>query len=99
MGQEAELPPNERMNSLDPTELIIIGTLHGRHNTAKHYTPEALRQILLALRPHLFCTETEAQHIGDDGYCKTLEGELESSMDRWPDGVALEQASRQLGIR
>jgi hypothetical protein len=39
------------MNSSDPTELIVIGTLHGRHNTAKRYTPEALRQILLALRP------------------------------------------------
>lgn len=87
------------MKSSDSAELIIVGTLHRRHNTAKCYTPEALREILLALRPHLFCTETEAQHIGEDGFCKALEGDLESVVDKWPDGVALEQASRELGVR
>ena len=86
------------MNSPGPIELIIIGTLHSRHNTAKRYMPEALRQILLALRPHLICTETEARHIGDDGYYK-LDLEPESLMDKWPDGVVPDQVARQLGIR
>ena len=61
-----------------PDPAIIIDAMHSHHNTARRYTPEALRQILLALRPHSICTETEAQHIGDDGYCK-LDVELDRS--------------------
>lgn len=86
------------MNSPDPTELIIMGTLHSRHNTAKYYTPEALRQILLALRPALFCTEAEAWVLGDDGYVKP-ELKWSSNKDKWPDGTALDEAARALGIR
>jgi len=79
----------------EATELIVIGTLHSRHNTAKHYTPEALREILLALRPHRFCVETEPQHIGDDGYARPA-ADLEAERTRMPDGVVLVEVSRQL---
>lgn len=86
------------MSPSDPTQLIAIGALHRGHNTAKHYTPEALRQILLALRPHWFCVEAEPQHIGDDGYARPVP-DLESARARMPEGVVLDEVSRQLGIR
>jgi hypothetical protein len=86
------------MESPDSAELIIVGGLHGRHNTVKRYTPEALREILLALRPHRFCVETEPQHIGDDGYARPV-ADLEAERARMPDGVVLDEVSRQLQIR
>ena len=86
------------MKIAEPTELIIVGTLHGRHNTAKLYTPEALRRILLALRPHRFCVEAEPQHISDDGYCRPV-ADVESERARMPEGVVLDEVSRQLGIK
>jgi hypothetical protein len=86
------------VSSSSPTELILIGTLHAGHNTAKRYTPEALRQILLALRPHRFCVEGEPEEIAGDGYAR-IPANLEAERARMPEGVVLGEVSRQLGIR
>jgi hypothetical protein len=86
------------MTSSGPAELIIIGTLHGGHNTARHYTPEALLRILLALRPHRFCAEAEGHHIGEDGYARPP-ADPEAERVWMPDGWALEEASRELQVR
>ncbi|NIM06294.1 MAG: hypothetical protein GTO55_07905, partial [Armatimonadetes bacterium] len=78
-----------------PTEVIIIGTMHGTHNKAKQYTVDELRKILLALKPAAICVEMFKGNIGDDG---TLTEQALKDRNV-PEVPVVDQAARTLGIR
>jgi hypothetical protein len=77
------------------TEVIIIGTLHGAHNQNPRYSEDALREILLALKPDAILVEMYSRHFNEDG---SLNMEM-IYLEHCPDVRAPHDAASALGIR
>ncbi len=84
------------MDQAPGTEIIIIGTLHGGHNEAKHYTEQALKDIIVGLKPDAICVELYSKHFRPDG---TLTDDTLAFCDQYPDVRAPNDAANELGIR
>lgn len=50
-----------------PTEVVIIGTLHGAHETNPNYNERTLSNILVALEPDAICVELYSTFFNPDG--------------------------------
>ncbi|GAG37347.1 unnamed protein product, partial [marine sediment metagenome] len=73
------------------TEVIIMGTIHAQHLKAAAYSPEVLREILLALKPSAILNELPLDQVEADGRPKHREyGD--------PEGWASDQAASQLNV-
>ena len=46
-----------RAGGLRPSEVIIVGTIHGEHRTSKRYSTDVLRRLLIAMHPDYVLTE------------------------------------------
>jgi hypothetical protein len=79
----------------NPTELVIIGTMHKHHNTAEYYTTDALGEIFTALQPAALCVALNSTFFGPDGYLKP---ELRQPQD-YPEIVVADDIAKTLGIR
>ncbi len=79
----------------DPTEIIVLGTIHSAHNENEHYSPDRLREILLALRPAAFCVELYSKFFDEDG---TIRQEFVENSD-CPEVCVATDAANELGVR
>ena len=84
------------MNEAPSTEIIFIGTIHSGHFEAKHYTAQAVKDILLALKPDAICVEACTKHLNPDG---TLRKEVLEDCRDTPEVYAANEAAMGLGIR
>lgn len=76
-----------------PTQVVILGTIHGHHLKNIYYSPEALRTILLELKPDAILNELPLNQVDADG--RPLDKDRTSCPENWAsDGVAT-----QLGIK
>jgi tetratricopeptide (TPR) repeat protein len=64
---EGPAPADEAAAERRPTEVVIIGTLHGAHETNRNYNERTLRNILLALEPDAICVELYSTFFNPDG--------------------------------
>ena len=83
------------MNEGRSTEIIILGTIHSGHFEAKHYTAQAVKDILLALKPDAICVELYSRFFNPDG---TLTEEA-MSFPSCPEVQAANEAATELGVR
>lgn len=81
--------------SAQPTETVLIGTIHGSHNRNPNYGPQHLEDIVLALHPAAICIELYRGLFNPDG---TLRDEVVSNLD-YPENAAADRAARALGIK
>ena len=81
--------------STQPTETILIGTIHGSHNRNPNYGPRHLEDILLALHPAAIGIELYRGLFNPDG---TLRDEVVSNLD-YPENAAVDRAARALGVK
>jgi hypothetical protein len=79
--------------SAQPTETVLIGTIHGSHNRNPNYGPHHLEEILLALQPAAICVELYRAFFNPDG---TLRDEVISNLD-YPENAVADRAARALG--
>ena len=79
--------------SAQPTETILIGTIHGSHNRNPNYGPQHLEEILLALRPAGICVELYPALFNPDG---SLQNEVVANLN-YPENGAADRAARALG--
>ena len=56
-ASQARDRPNSTGRSFRPTEVIVIGTIHGTHRTSTRYSTDVLRRLLIAMRPEFVLTE------------------------------------------
>ncbi len=78
----------------EPTEVIIIGTTHGRHHDAKRYTAAELERVLLATQPDAIAVEMESGSFPADGRIH----EDECNYQDFPELRAIAKASRELEV-
>jgi len=67
-----------------PTQVIILGTLHGSHRTCTNYSLEVLRKVIVAMKPAAILIEQppdrEGQPTVRDGRATNPGGSVESTM-------------------
>jgi hypothetical protein len=67
-----------------PTQVIILGTLHGSHRTSTNYSLEVLRQAIVTIKPAAILIEKQPDHDGQptvrDGRAINPEGSVESTI-------------------
>lgn len=81
--------------SAQPTETILIGTIHGSHTRNPNYGPQHLEEILLALQPAAIGVELYRALFNPDG---ALRDEVLSNTD-YPENAAANRAARALGVK
>jgi len=77
------------------TEVVIIGTIHDRHYESSKYTPEVLKEIILALKPDAILNELPLSQVDSDG--RPLSRHYFQSPECWAaDTVATELGVKQI---
>jgi len=89
------ISPAKSQTPIDPnkTQVVIIGTLHGKHYESSKYKPEVLKEIILSLKPDTILNELPLSLVDPNGrpiFRHYLQG---------PEGWAADTAAMQLGIK
>ncbi|MCK5472651.1 MAG: hypothetical protein KAI59_01350 [Planctomycetes bacterium] len=84
--------PN-RTASMQKTQVIIIGTIHGRHLQNFDYKPEVLKDIILSLKPAAILNELPISQWDPNGR------PLHKDHDKHPEGWASDTAAHQLNAK
>ena len=79
--------------SIQKTQVIIIGTIHGRHLQNSDYKPEVLKDIILSLKPAAILNESPLSQWDPNGR------PLYRDHDKHPEGWASYTAARQLNAK
>jgi len=94
------------LDKAKPTEIIIIGTLHGSHNTNENYSPDHVKRILLALKLDLILVELPPTIVGGDGKPHEtaekdgrISKDLLKAADDFPEFAATDEAAHDLNVR
>ena len=58
-------------SAAQPTEVVIIGTIHAEHLKSESYSPEVLLEILLAVKPDAILIELPLDQVNTDGSPKS----------------------------
>lgn len=74
------------------SEVIIIGTIHGRHETVPGYTTQVLKEILVSLSPDLIGVELYGAYFNEDGSIR------DDILPRSPESQAGNHAAKKLGV-
>ncbi|MHC4575432.1 MAG: S41 family peptidase [Planctomycetota bacterium] len=86
---ETQAPPEAKK-----TEIIIIGTIHSFHHKNPKYSPEVLREIILALKPDAILNELPLSLVGPNGR-PIIRAKDSSCPEIW----AADAVATQLGVR
>ncbi len=62
---------NAQTNGLAPSQVVILGTMHGSHRTSTNYSLEVLRKVIVAMKPAAILIE---QPPDRDGHPTVREG-------------------------
>jgi len=80
------------------TEIVIMGTIHGRHDQNPRYSADVLRKILLDLQPAAICVELDGYYFDPDGSLQRWVVEREELRAASPEIVVAESVCSTLGI-
>jgi carboxyl-terminal processing protease len=75
------------------TQVVIVGTIHARHNENPQYSPEVLRDIISHLRPAAILNELPLSQVDPNGR------PLFRDRDKHPEGWAADTVATQLGVK
>jgi carboxyl-terminal processing protease len=75
------------------TQVVIVGTIHTRHNENPQYSPEVLRDIISHLRPAGILNELPLSQVDPNGR------PLFRDRDKHPEGWAADTVATQLGVK
>lgn len=56
----------------DSTQVLVIGTIHGNHETNSHYTYQDLLNILNTYKPDVICVEIPPSYFRKQSYLKEM---------------------------
>jgi hypothetical protein len=77
------------------TEVIIVGTIHGRHYQNPNYSPKVLRDIILSLKPEIILNELPLSQVDPNG--RPIHRDYESHAEGWAsDYVAVKLGIKQI---
>ena len=77
------------------TQIVIIGTLHGRHSESAHYSVNVLKRILEDLRPAAILVELPRAWVGENG---RVAPDLRKGSN-CPEVAATDEVAAKLGVR
>lgn len=80
-------------SEVEKTEVVIIGTIHGKHYKNSKYSPEVLKETILALNPDGILNELPLSRVDPSGR------PLHRSYSKHPEGWAADTVAMKLGIK
>ncbi len=81
----------------EKTEVVIIGTIHNKHYTNPEYSPDVLKDIILALKPDAILNELPLSLVEPNG--RPIERIRGEDNRGGPECWAADTVAQQLGIR
>ncbi len=94
-GNNVTENPNE--SQIQPTQVVIIGTIHSAHYENPNYSPEKLKEIILSLKPDVILNELPLSLVDSNG--RPIEKIRGESNPGGPESWAADTVAQQLGIK
>lgn len=89
---ESEVPAEAKK-----TQVVIIGTIHDKHYKNPRYSPDALKEIILSLKPDAILNELPLSLVDPNG--RPLENLRKKDLQGGPECWAADTVATQLGIK
>lgn len=93
LSAETVSEESNNLTAVKTTEVIIIGTIHGRHYKNPNYSPEVLKDIIIRLKPVAILNELPLSQWDPNGK------PLYRNHEKNPEGWASNTAAQQLKIK
>ena len=82
-------------NTIDKTQVVVLGTIHEAHHRNPHYTPDKIKDIIISLKPDAILNELPLRLVDPNG--RPIE-EIRVKTNSWPEIWAADSAAVELKV-